>query len=307
VRDHGVAALFADPRNDARVDGAASIIDQSICSSMCAPLKPKERVLGVLYVDNLTTPRAFSQEDLDFLGAFANQAGIALENSMLHKRLEDEAVLRSTLMRFFPPATIQKLREAPLASLSVVETEVTALFSDVSDFTAMSSRMRPREVVEILNEYFPVMAEIVFRHGGTLEKYIGDALLAVWGAPFRGPEDADAAVRAAVEMQRRLATMNERWIAAGRAPLRVHIGVNTGVVAAGNIGSEHYLQYATIGDATNVASRACSVAQAGQVLVTHSTRAKLRDTAWELSSMPPVEVKGKDVPLELYNVRWQSE
>lgn len=305
VRDHGVAALFADASQDARVQGAESILDQSIRSSMCAPLKPKDTLLGVLYVDNLTTPRLFSQDDLDFLGAFANQAAVAIENSMLYKRLEDEAVLRSTLTRFFPPATMQRLRESPGAALEVIETEVTALFSDVSDFTSMSSRMRPREVVDVLNEYFPAMAEIVFRHGGTLEKYIGDALMAVWGAPFRGPEDADAAVRAAVEMQRCLAVMNERRAAAGRVPLRVHIGLNTGVVAAGNIGSEHYVQYATIGDATNVAARVCGVATAGQVLVTESTRASLRDPGWRLSAMPPVAVKGKEAPLALHEVHWR--
>jgi adenylate cyclase len=130
--------------------------------------------------------------------------------------------------------------------------------------------------------------------------------MAVWGAPFRGPEDADAAVRAAVEMQRSLAAMNERRVAVGRFPLRVHIGLNTGPVAAGNIGSEHYVQYATVGDATNVAARVCSVAIAGQVLVTEATRARLRDPGWVLSALPPVEVKGKEAPLVLHEVHWRT-
>jgi adenylate cyclase len=304
VRDHGAAALFADARQDERIGNAASILQQSIRSSMCAPLKPKDRLLGVLYVDNLTTPRRFGAEDLDFLVAFANQAAIALENSLLTRRLQDEAVLRSTLMRFFPPATIKRLQQSPGAALEVIETEVTALFSDVSDFTAMSAHMRPREVVDVLNDYFPRMADIVFRHGGTLEKYIGDALMAVWGAPFRDEADADNAVRAAVAMQRELVELNERWTASGKTPLRVHVGINTGVVAAGNIGSERYLQYATVGDATNVASRVCSAAGPGQILVAESTRLRLRDASLVLDPLPPVEVKGKDQPLQLHAVRW---
>jgi adenylate cyclase len=304
VRDNGVAALFADAGADRRVEGVVSILDQSIRSSMCAPLRVNERFLGVLYVDNLSKPRLFSREDLDFLGAFASQAAIAIENATLYGRLEEEAILRSTLTRFFPPATVEKLRASRGGVLDVVETEVTALFSDLSGFTAMSSTMRPREVIDVLNEYFPEMSAIVFRHGGTLEKYIGDALMAVWGAPFRGPHDADSAVSAAVDMQRRLAETSERRRAAGRPPLEIHVGLNTGMVAAGNIGSEQYVQYATVGDATNLASRACSAARPGQILVTESTRRSLRAGAWELVALPPIEAKGVGEPLQLHAVRW---
>lgn len=307
VRDNGVAALFADAKLDARVGAAESILSQSICSSMCAPLRAKDRLLGVLYVDNLTTPNRFAADDLDFLSAFAGQAAVAIENSLLWKRLEQEAVVRSTLTRFFAPATIKKLTEVGGASLDVIETEVTALFADVSDFTAMSARMEPRAVVDMLNEYFPHMADVVFRNGGTLEKYIGDALMAVWGAPFAGADDVDDAVRAAVEMHRGLADLNARWAAAGRAAIRIHIGINTGRVAAGNIGSDRYLQYATIGDATNVASRVCGVAAPGQIVVTEATRSRLRKTPWPLVRLPAATVKGKEQPLQLFSVQWEDQ
>lgn len=307
VRDNGVAALFADAKLDARVGAAESILAQSICSSMCAPLRAKDRLLGVLYVDNLTTPNRFAAEDLDFLGAFAGQAAVAIENSQLWKRIEQEAVVRSTLTRFFAPATIKKLTESGGASLDVIETEVTALFADVSDFTAMSARMEPRAVVDLLNDYFPHMADVVFRNGGTLEKYIGDALMAVWGAPFAGADDVDDAVRAAVEMQRGLADLNARWAATGRATLRIHVGINTGRVAAGNIGSDRYLQYATIGDATNVASRVCGVAAPGQIVVTEATRSRLRKSQWPLAALPAASVKGKEQPLQLFAVQWEDQ
>ena len=126
----------------------------------------------------------------------------------------------------------------------------------------MSAQMEPREIVTMLNKYFSVITEVVFEHEGTLEKYIGDAVLAVWGAPFRRIDDAKRAVQAAVDMQEAVSKMSKE---SSDFPLRIHIGVNTGRVAAGNIGSAHYLQYATIGDTTNIASRLCSVAGPGRL------------------------------------------
>ncbi len=307
VEERGVAALFADAKLDPRMAEVASILSQSICSSMCAPIKPRDRLLGVLYVDNLSVADRFSAEDLEFLGAFASQAGVAIENSMLQRRLEEEAVLRSRLTRFFPPATVARLVETHGGGLEVVETRVTALFSDISGFTSMSARMRPREVADLLNAYFPRMADIVFSHGGTLEKYIGDALLAVWGAPFQSSDDADRALAAAVAMQRAMRGLNEELSARGKAPLSIHVGLNTGTVAAGNIGSERYLQYATLGDATNVASRVCGVAQAGEIVLAESTRLALQaGERVPLEPLGPVDLRGKAEPVGLYRVRWEE-
>jgi adenylate cyclase len=117
----------------------------------------------------------------------------------------------------------------------------------------------------------------------------------------------DNAVRAAVEMQQAVAALNASWASRGRAPIGVHIGVNTGPVAAGNIGSDRYLQYATIGDATNVASRACGVATAGQIVITEATRARLRTAPWPTRQLGPVSVKGKAEPLTLHLVDWAAQ
>ena len=306
VRKRSVAALFADAREDPRLDGAHSVMLQSIRSAMCVPLRPQDEVLGVLYVDNQAQANRFTEEDLEFLTAFGNQAAIALENSMLSQRVAEEAVLRNAYLRFFPPTVIKKLQSERRAHLDVVETEVTVLFSDISGFTSLSSTLHPRQVVDLLNEYFPAMADIVFRHEGTLEKYIGDALMAVWGAPFSQPEDADRAMRAAVEMQRALADLNARWRARGQTELKIHVGLNTGRVAAGNIGSEQYLQYATIGDATNVASRICDATPAGEIRMSEPTYQRIQDRSWPLTKLPPVQVKGKQEPLTLYRVEWRD-
>jgi adenylate cyclase len=303
VRDHSVAALFADAAHDPRLAEAKSVFGLSIQASLCAPLKPRDDVLGVLYADNRTTPNRFQAEDLEFLSAFANQAAIAIENAMLYDRIERDAVRQNNLLRFFPPSTAARLAEQDMVTLEPIETEVTALFSDISGFTAMSSTMTPLQVVALLNEYFPPMSEIVFKHEGTLEKYIGDALLAVWGAPFRHAEDPVRAVLAAINMQKSMADFNARRTD-GRA-LRIHIGVNTGPVAAGNIGSDRYIQYATIGDTTNVASRICSAAGPGEVLMSETTRQKIDDPSIKTEPVPPVSVKGKDAPLHLHRVLWK--
>ena len=305
VRDHSVAALFGDAQADPRLAPAQSVLHQSICASMCAPLKPRDEVKGVLYVDNLSAPDRFDQDDLDFLSAFANQAAVALDNASLYAELESQAVVRNTLLRFFPPRTIGRIMEGNVLHLEPRETEVTALFCDISEFTELSATLSPGEVLSLLNAYFPVMADVVFRHEGTLEKYIGDALMAVWGAPFRDPDDPQRAISAAVEMQRALEEVNRRLDLP--RPLAVHIGLNTGLVAAGNVGSDRYIQYATLGEATNLASRICDLAPAGEIYLSGATRAGLDDSSeWPIEALGPRRVKGREEPLDLFSVRWRE-
>ncbi|GAB4184607.1 MAG: hypothetical protein Fur006_22230 [Coleofasciculaceae cyanobacterium] len=305
VRYSGEAILTTDACIDQRFSGSDSILGQAIHASMCAPLKPREEVIGVLYVDNLSLSNIYSEEDLEFLTALANHAAIAIENSRLYKKMEEEAVIRDKLERFFPPDVSKKLREE--GYLEIVETEVTALFADISDFTKLSSTMEPRQVIEMLNEYFKIMVEeIVFPYEGTLEKYIGDALLAVWGAPYPKEDDTERAVRAAVEMQWAVCRLNEEWAQQRNLQIQIHIGINTGKVAAGNIGSEKLIQYAEIGDTTNVTSRICSLAKAGEILISQTTFDKLRGWKLPLEKLKPVWVKGKERPLQLYRLLWEE-
>ncbi|MDX2099601.1 MAG: adenylate/guanylate cyclase domain-containing protein [Leptolyngbyaceae cyanobacterium bins.59] len=305
VYENGDAILTADARNDERFRDSTSVLGQSIHASIGVPLKPHDRLIGVLYVDNLSIANVYSQEDLEFLTALATQAAIAIENVRLSQKMRSEAVMRARLERFFPQAIAQRLREE--SALRVIETEVTALFSDISGFTELSSQMRPRQVLELLNEYFKVMVEdIVFRYEGTLEKYIADALLAVWGSPYSHPQDADRAVRAAIAMQWAMHKLNQRWSAQRGLQVQIHIGLNTGMVAAGNIGSEKLIQYTNIGDTMNVASRICGVAKAGEIVISRSTLEKLHTPNLIVEPLPPVQVKGKEAPLELYRILWEQ-
>jgi adenylate cyclase len=305
VRRERVGAVFTHPAADNRLADAPSIVGQSIQAAMCAPLNPRNEVIGVLYVDNRRSSEHFSEEDLAFLVAFANQVGIALENADLYQRLEREAVQNNNLRRFFPPATLKQIQERGGAALESIELGVTVLFCDISDFTTISGEMEPRDVLSLLNEFFPAMAAVIFKHDGTLEKYIGDAMLAVWGAPFGRPDDADRALSAAVDLQRTLSKLNERWLAEGRSALRIHIGLSSGKVAAGNIGWESYLQYATIGEPTNIASRVCNFAGPGEIVISSTTKELLRNHHGQLTALGNVALKGKKQPVPLYRLEWQ--
>lgn len=305
VRHHGDGILTDDACLDKLFSDSVSILKQGIHAAMCVPLKPREEVIGVLYVDNLSMVDVYSDEDLEFLTCLANQAAIAIENSRLYNKMQAEAVMRDKLERFFPQTVSRKLREE--GNLEIVDTEVTALFADISNFTRMTSEMEPRQVIEMLNEYFQVMVEeIVFPYEGTLEKYIGDALLAVWGAPYQKNNDVDLAVHAAIEMQWAVRRLNREWSQRNRQPIHIHIGINTGKVAAGNIGSAKLIQYATIGDTTNITSRICNVAKADEILISQSTFEKLSAKNIPLEKLPPVRVKGKTQPLYLYRLFWDK-
>jgi adenylate cyclase len=293
VLKQGDAIVSDDASGDRRFDSSQSIIQYSIQSAMCAPLKPRDQVIGVLYVDNLSQGYAYNQEDLEFLSSLANQAAIAFENATLYQNMQSEVIRRTKLERFFPAAVSKKIEEGWDLN-RIVETEVTALFSDISGFTEMTSQMQPRHVLE-------------FPFGGTLEKYIADALLAVWGSPYRRDDDATMAVNAAIAMQWAIQKLNQDWAAQGRdLQFHIHIGLNTGMVAAGNIGSENLIQYTNIGDTMNVASRICSAAKSGEILISESTLAQVERLHLPLQKLDLVRVKGKEEPLQLYRIQWQN-
>jgi class 3 adenylate cyclase/pSer/pThr/pTyr-binding forkhead associated (FHA) protein len=305
VYSKGKVLATADAARDERFQDSQSIFVQQIHASMCIPLKPKEELIGVLYLDNLDLWGMYSDEDIEFVSALANQAAIAIENIRLYQKIESEAVLRSKLELFFPQSVRKKLQETD--KLEIVERDVTILFADISGFTEMSSQKKPREVIEILNEYFTVVVEdIIFKYEATLEKYIGDALLAVWGAPYQKPDDADKALQSAIEMQQAVRRLNQRWCQERNLEIKIHIGLNSGKVAAGNIGSEKLIQYATIGDTTNVCSRICNVAKAEQIVISETTLGRLSNLNLPVTPLPLVKVKGKAKPLQLYLVHWSD-
>ncbi|MEO7521289.1 MAG: adenylate/guanylate cyclase domain-containing protein [Gemmatimonas sp.] len=276
VAERQVALLTHDALEDARTAGE-SVTQQAVRSAMAAPLLGEARAtLGVLYVDNLRDIYAFSEDDLDFLVAFAGIAAAAVERESATERLRQADRVRENFERYFTPQLAQRIAaETGIVAPGGDRRHVTVLFSDIRGFTAIAESLPPMAMAAQLNEYFGVMVDCVFRHQGALDKFIGDALMAYWGAPVALPHDADSALRAALDMQRELATLNEEWKAQGRPTLSMGIGLNSGDAFVGNIGAPRRLEYTLIGDTVNIANRVCSAASGGEILASEATRSQV--------------------------------
>ena len=262
-----LAILTDNAAADERFKGK-SILMQSVRSAMCSPLMGSGgKVLGIIYVDNLTATNSFNDEDLEFLIAFSGIAAVAIENGQLTDRIKREAVVLSNFQRYFSPNLVQTIAEQQgSGKLRGDKKPVVIFFSDIRGFTSMSETMSPDDIATLLTEYFTEMVEIVFSHGGTLDKFMGDAIMALWGAPIASGDDPDKAMQAALDMMRVLGDLNQKWVEAGRREVQIGIGINFGEVFAGNIGSDQRLEYTVIGDAVNVASRLCSKAGPGEIV-----------------------------------------
>jgi adenylate cyclase len=297
-----VAVLTDDAADDQRFTGQ-SIVMQKVRSAMCVPLLGSEnKALGVLYVDNFSL-RRFGETDLDFLIAFSGIAAVALENGQFAERIRVEAMARSNFERFFTPHLAARIASSPDAiKLGGDKRRVAILFSDIRGFTALSETMNPDTMARLLTEYFTEMVECVFRHGGTLDKFIGDSVMAQWGAPIGEEDDCDRAMQAALDMMVELDRLNERWRAEGRPTLDIGIGLNVGDVFAGNIGSDRRLEYTVIGDAVNVSSRLCGAAKAGEILLSDYFKQGLKAPP-PLEELPPMELKGKSQKLPVFRVK----
>jgi adenylate cyclase len=185
--------------------------------------------------------------------------------------------------------------------LSGKRVKVTVFYSDIRGFTAMSEKMTPEQIYGQLNEYFEAMCAIVFKYGGYVDKFIGDCLMAVFSAPNPTPDDALKAVTAALEQQEKIAQLSAGWAAAGKQTFTVGMGINTGEVVMGNLGSSERMNYTVIGDNVNTAARLYDVAKGGQVIISESTYDEVKDH-FIVRELPPVAVKGKSSPLRTFEV-----
>ena len=218
--------------------------------------------------------------------------------------LEDitsEKRIRSTMARYMSPEVAEQLLAAGEAVLGGKDQKVSILFSDVRDFTAISEALGARETVSMLNEYFERMVDVVLSHRGVLDKFIGDAVMALFGVPFNGDHDADDAVKVANLMFVALGVLNRDRRQAGKTPLDIGVGIATGVVVVGNIGSTRRMEYTAIGDSVNLASRLESATKfyGARILISEATRADLRQPAL-LREIDRLRVQGKHEPVAIY-------
>jgi adenylate cyclase len=298
------AVLTGEATRDPRFKGSETVATAGIRSMMGVPIVFGGKVRGAL---TLTAQGggAFSPLDLDILNAIAGQTSIAVENLMLTRRASADAEVRTRLSRFLSPALVEM---ASSGAVNLAEAgrsqDCTIVFADIRGFTSMSERLPAQSIVALLNEHFEAMVDVVFSHNGVLDKFVGDALMAIWGVPLRGADDARRAIEAALEMLDRVAAMNTQRLLDGRETLEVGVGVDSGPVVFGAIGASRRLELTVVGDAVNTASRICGIAGGGDVVVSERTLVAAGGAQGLLvEALPPAKLKGKAQATSLYRVK----
>ena len=246
------------------------------------------------------TVRIWTNDELRVLGDAMSQASTDLASS--EARIRHEEAIRGDLGRYLPREIVERVvdREQDMA-LGGARREITVLFADVVSFTPLTESHKPEDVVTILNELFTILTEIVFRHGGTVDKFVGDAVMAIWNAPSDQSDHAERALAAAEDMMRWLETGNATWQERFGVKVQLAIGVHTGEAVVGNIGSETRMTYTAIGDVVNVAARLEAIARPQQILVSAATKAAAGEQ-FEYIDAGERELSGRRGTVHLYEV-----
>jgi len=281
----------------------SDLVAGKVHTSMSVPLWRKEEVIGMIQLESHHSSRAFTKPDLDLLTTICNQMAVVLEQANLMEKVRREELMRSRLERFHSPEIVDLIirgeSEDEDTMLAPKEKEVTILFVDIVNFTPLSERLSPKEVSQMLNQFFREMNDIIFAYRGTLDKYMGDAIMAIFGAPIEREDDADRAIRAALDMRRALFKMNKTT-----EPDRIfdiRIGINSGRVVAGNLGSPKRMDYTVIGDVVNTASRLEKIAQPNQILIGEATYHAVKGP-FHIEKVGKKTVKGKSRAVTVYEV-----
>jgi adenylate cyclase len=273
-------------------DPTLSQTELAIRSGMYAPLVWKGEVLGVICVGDGAGPGVFDNDALQFLVAVAHHAAMALVQRHMQDELHRNAVLLGRLLTNFSPQVRTRLLERASRQrlhLGGERSEVTILSSDIRGFTRVSAGMDVGDVVDLLNDYFSLLVTAIFANGGTVAKFMGDAILAVFGSPEPDPDQHEKAVRAAVAMQAAMREANVEREAGHQVTCDIGIGLHCGEVLHGFIGSEDRMEFTVIGDAVNLATRYCDVAPAGAILMSP----EMHEWVWKIVHAEPTTIKTK--------------
>ncbi|MGD2270200.1 MAG: adenylate/guanylate cyclase domain-containing protein [Desulfobacterales bacterium] len=224
------------------------------------------------------------------------------ERKAMAKRLERDRRTRERFQRLLSPDLAEMVVSGELKVEKGGQSRVaTVVFIDIRGFTAMSENAPPPEVLLMLNEYFEMVVESVFRYEGTVDKFMGDEIMLIWGAPLTHEDDPIRAVRAALEIKTELVKFNHQRMSENKEEISIGIGINTGSLVAGYIGSTQAMSYSVIGDSVNTAARLCAAAKKGQILISENTLNQLGD-GFEIAEIEPLQAKGKFNPIRVYNV-----
>lgn len=290
------AILSQNAMEDDRFSGGMSILNFRILSMACAPLLYRDEVFGLIQVDTQDRTKKFTPDDINLLAGIAALAAIFLKN-------RKEAEARQNLMRYFSPTVANDVANGKIDLKLGGDTKIgTVFFSDVIGFTSMSEGMTAPQVIDKINRYMRYMVDIVFKYNGSVDKFIGDCIMAVWGVPMEMADEAVAAVTSGVEMQNALFLFNCELAAEGQTPIHMGIGLNSGQFVAGNMGSERRMEYTVIGDNVNLAQRVESKAGRGMVLVSETTFERCEGKVLGVK-LKPTALKGKARSVTTYVIR----
>ena len=291
VMDEEISLLVSDTKKDERFKASKSIFMYGIRSAICVPLFGAERLVGAIYVDNLNANKQFTQDDLNILTTIGNLAAISIEEVNLRAHLRREREARQCLMRYHSPQVVDEIIKVS-GTCDVTEKMITVMFTDIMGFTKLSEKLGPMGSASLLNEYFEIIIEEIFKYNGNIDKFIGDAVMAIFGPPFYKAGYTEMAVRAAINIQKKIKKLNK---------YEIRIGINTGLAVIGNMGSIKRMDYTAIGDTVNIASGLERIAGSGKIYIGETTYKKIKDK-FPVSPVGTQKVKGKIIEVDVYEV-----
>ncbi len=301
------AVLSRDALQDSRFANSQSIVMDNVRSTMCVPLMHDDDVIGVINLDTQLTTGAFQEKDLQILTGFARQAALNIQRNQVIAAMRRQAIVQENLRRIISPHLFGDVLSGKIKlEKSGSRRNATVLFADIRGFTHFTEQSTPEETVALINDFCERMVECIFKHDGALDKFVGDEVMAVWGASVQNKDHALEAVSCAIDMMSALDDLNAERVKAGKDKIYIGIGVATGLMIAGYMGSTLAMSYTVIGDTVNLGARLCSAAQPGEILINSDTWQAIKD---QIPSMPlpPMMVKGKTSPIEIYRVATKTK
>jgi class 3 adenylate cyclase len=270
--------------------------------SIWIPFQVNEILLGGIGLGDRLSGDGYSEDDQELLATLASQGAVSVGNAKLVEQMKKEENIRTNLARYLSPQVVEQVIKHDVeVNLGGERKEVTVLFSDIRNFTTISEKMPPDRLVRILNEYFTEMAGIIFDNQGSVDKFIGDAIVAVYGSLIDINNHAELAVKTAMDMMTAVGGLNKRWQEVYNGfTMDIGIGINTGRAFLGNIGSPQRMEFTVIGDMVNVAARLSGLAKPGQILVSKGTFEYLDREVLQYVELPPCVVKGKTETIEVF-------
>lgn len=277
---------------------------KSIQNVIAGVLKARDNTIGYLCLANKDKKLGkFNEQDKYILQTICTQAAIAIDNAILHEKSKTETDFRNYLQRYLPRNTVSKVLESKI-NLSLIGElqECSILFADICGFTSISEKLNPQETVRLLNEYLTNMTKVIFSFNGSVDKFIGDGIMAVFGAPLSNPNHALEATLAAVEMKNEIENIKKKFIDDfGISDFNIRIAINSGQAIYGNVGSPQRTDFTVIGDSVNTASKMEKITPPGSILISKNTYEKVKEYI-NVKEWNPITIKGKKELVKVYEI-----